>query len=117
MLHALDNMDDLDNYLDTMMMDQTMSIAKAKKAGDLVAIIMIIKWTSPQAGFFPQIDVDDVARKTMQGMLTFADETNDMTGCVGYLDCTYRLAEAIENTEVPDQVFCMEDNPNHLASP
>jgi hypothetical protein len=25
------------------------------------------------------------------------------------------LAEAIENTEVPDQVFCLEGHPNHLA--
>ena len=33
------SLDDLDGYLDMMMMDQTMSIAKAKKGGDLVAIV------------------------------------------------------------------------------
>jgi hypothetical protein len=53
-LHALDNMDDLDNYLDTMMLDQTMSITKTKRAGT---------WGL--------------------GMLTVSHETNDMTGCVG----------------------------------
>ena len=48
-------------------------------------------------------------------MSTFADDTKNMTGCVGYLQYTYSLAEAIENSEVPDKVFCMEGNPNHLA--
>ena len=35
----VDNMDDLDGYLDVVMCDQTMSIARAKKGGDLVAVI------------------------------------------------------------------------------
>jgi hypothetical protein len=115
-LKALENMDDLDN-LDTMMMDQTMSIAMAKKAGDMVAIIEYPHddHKVDHKGFF-QIDLADVARKTVEGMRTFADDTKDMTGCVGYLDCTYySIAEAIENTEVPDKVFCMEGNPNNLA--
>ena len=33
------SLDDLDGYLDMIMLDQTMSIAKAKKGGDLVAIV------------------------------------------------------------------------------
>ena len=33
------NLVDLDNYLDTIMLDMTMIIAKAKKGGDLVAIV------------------------------------------------------------------------------
>ena len=36
---AVDDMDDLDGYLDLIMCDQTMSIARAKKVGDLVAVI------------------------------------------------------------------------------
>ena len=43
--------DDLDRYLDTMMLDMTMSIAEAKKAGDLVQhyfTIRIISLTSTQ---------------------------------------------------------------------
>ena len=34
-----DELVDLDNYLDTLMLDMTMSIAKVKKGGDLVAIV------------------------------------------------------------------------------
>jgi hypothetical protein len=36
---ALDQMEDLDSYLDLFMTDQTMSIAKAKKSGDVVVIV------------------------------------------------------------------------------
>jgi hypothetical protein len=38
-----------------------------------------------------------------------------MVGCVGHPDCTHSLARAIENTEVPDEIFCLEGHPNHLA--
>ena len=38
-----------------------------------------------------------------------------MVGCVGYPDCTHSLARAIENTEVPDEIFCLEGHPNHPA--
>ena len=34
-----DEMDDLDSYLDLIMCDQTMSIARAKKGGDLVCVV------------------------------------------------------------------------------
>ena len=62
-LKALENMEDLD----MMMIDQTMTIAKAKKAGDMVAIIACphddhkVDLTTGR-GFF-QIDLADVARK------------------------------------------------------
>ena len=36
---ALDQMDDLDSYLDLVMIDQTMTIAKAKKSGDVVVLV------------------------------------------------------------------------------
>ena len=36
---TLDQMDDMDTYLDLVMIDQTMSIAKAKKAGDVVVLV------------------------------------------------------------------------------
>ena len=35
--------------------------------------------------------------------------------CAGYPDCTHNLAQAIENSELPDEVFCFEGHPNHLA--
>ena len=62
-----------------MMLDMKMSIAPAKKGGDLVAIIACpngdhkvdIKSVS---GFF-LIDAADIARKTMEGMVGFADST------------------------------------------
>jgi hypothetical protein len=70
-LKALENMEYLDNDLDTMMMDQTMSIVKAKQAGDMVAIIECpydghkVDLTTGR-GFF-QIDLADVARKNHGG--------------------------------------------------
>jgi hypothetical protein len=36
---ALDQMEDLDTYLDLVMMDQTMSITKAKKSWDMVVLV------------------------------------------------------------------------------
>ena len=92
-------MDDLDGYLDVVMCDQTMSIARAKKGGDLVAVIEcpnddhkidLIK----NKGFF-LIDLANLARRTMEGMLKYADEIQFVIGCAGHADCTYTLAEAI----------------------
>ena len=113
------SLDDLDGYLDMMMMDQTMSIAKAKKGGDLVAIVECPTDDHPVdlitgRGFF-LIDCADVARKTMEGMLKYADETQDVVGCAGHPDCTSTLAEAMEHTMLPDELFCYEGHPNHLA--
>ena len=39
MAELFNGLEDLDKYLDTLMLDMTMSIAKAKKGGDLVAIV------------------------------------------------------------------------------
>jgi hypothetical protein len=36
---TLDQMEDLDTFLDLVMIDQAMSIAKAKKAGDVVVLV------------------------------------------------------------------------------
>ena len=86
--------------------------------GDLLAIIECphdehrVDLTTGK-GFF-QIDVADVARKTLEGKLSFADETNDMAGFVGYPYCTHSLEQAIENSLLPDEVFCLEGHPNHL---
>jgi hypothetical protein len=96
-----------------------MTMAKAKKAWDLSALIACPHDDhkvdlAPGSGFF-MIDLADPARKTMDEQSTFADDTKDMNGGIGYADCTYSLADAIENTDVPDKVFCMEGNPSHLA--
>ena len=48
-------------------------------------------------------------------MLGFADQTQDIVGCAGYPDCNANLAQAIEGSELPDEVFCFEGHPNHLA--
>ena len=66
-----------------------MSIAKAKKGGDLVAILECPNDDhtvdlNTGRGFF-LIDCADVARKTMEGMLKYADETQDVVGCAGHL--------------------------------
>jgi hypothetical protein len=114
-----DSIDDLDGYLDVVMLDQTMSIARAKKGGDLVAVIEcpcedhkidLIKGE----GFF-LIDLADMARRTMDGMLKYADEIQLVTGCAGHLDCTCTLAEAMEQTLLPEELFCFEGHPNHLS--
>ena len=111
--------DDLDSNLDTMMLDMTMSIAKAKKGGDLVAIVECPDDDhnvdlNAGSGFFLK-DAADVARKTLEGMLKYADDTQDVVGCAGHPDCTRTLAEAIEHSLMPDEVFCYEGHPNHLA--
>ena len=79
-----------------MMLDKTMSIAKAKKASDLVAIIACPHGDRKVElkvgrGFF-LIDAADITRKTMEGMLGFADSTQDLVGCAGYPDCNANLA-------------------------
>ena len=111
--------DVLDRYLNTMMIVMTMSLVKAKKACDLGAII-----ACPQddhkvdlkvgKGFF-LIDVADIARKTMEGMLGFAYSTRDIQGFAGYTDCRDNLAQAIEDRELPDEVFCYEGETKHLT--
>ena len=112
-------MDDLDGYLDLIMCDQTMSIARAKKGGDLVAVIEcpdedhkidLIK----NEGFF-LIDLASLARRTMEGMLKYADENQFTVGCAGHPDCQNNLAEAIEQTQMPEEIMCYEGNPNHLT--
>ena len=108
---ALDQMEDLDTYLDLVMMDQTMSIAKAKKSGDVVVLVPCPHedhkvCLTEGKGFFI-MDLADLARKTRDGHLEFADNSKDMCGCIGYDGCTHSLADAIENAEVPDTVFCM----------
>jgi hypothetical protein len=108
-------MDDLDTYLDLVMIDETMSIAKAKKAGDVVALVVCphedhkVCLTEGSGSFM--IDLAYIARKTRDCQLEFADNSKDMGGCIGYDDCTNSLADAIENADVPDSVLCMEGNP------
>ena len=48
-------------------------------------------------------------------MLAFADSTQDIQGFVGHTDCTITLAEAIANSEMPDEVFCNEGTTKHLT--
>ena len=116
---ALDQMDDLDSYLDLVMIDQTMSIAKAKKSGDVVVLVPCphedhTVCLAEDKGFFI-VDLADLARKTRDLQLEFADNTVDMAGCIGNEGCTYTLADAIEEAETPDNVFCLEGCPKHLA--
>ena len=109
----------LDKYLDNIMVDMTMSHVKAKKAGDLVANVVCsdeIHKVDLKAGTgFFLIACADLARKTAEGMLAYADSTQDIQGCVGHSDCIGTLAEAIENSEMPDEVFCYEGTTKHLT--
>jgi hypothetical protein len=67
-----DQLVDLDNYLDTLILVMTMSIAKAKKGGNLLAIVECPheehKVDLPTGKGFFQIDAADVARKTLEGL-------------------------------------------------
>jgi ssDNA-binding Zn-finger/Zn-ribbon topoisomerase 1 len=116
---VFDELVDLDYYLDTLMLYMTMSIAKGKEGGDRVAIVECphdehkVDLTTGK-GFF-LVDAADVARKTLEEMLGYADATQDVVGCAGYPDCNHSLAQVIENSELPDEVFCFEGHPNHLA--
>ena len=65
-------------YLDSIMIDMAMSQVKAKKAGDLVAIV-----SRPEESHI-------------------ADSTQDMQGCVGHTDCNITLAQAIESSDMPE---------------
>ena len=101
------------------MIDMTISVAKAKKAGDLVAIIACRQEDHKVGlkvgkGFF-LIDAADIARKTMEGMLGFTDSTQDIQGCAGYPDCRANLAQAIEDSKLPAEVFCYEGVIKHLT--
>ena len=74
----------LDEYLDNIMVDMTMSHVKAKKAGDLVAIVVCSDEShkvdlKAGTGFF-LIACADLARKTAEGMLAYADSTQDIQG-------------------------------------
>ena len=116
---ALDMMENLDPYLDVFMLDQTMTIAGAVKSGDVVVIIPCPHGDhkvclAEGVGFFI-IDMADLARKTRDVQLQFADNAADMTGCIGFEECTYTLADALEEAEAPDKVFCLEGSPQHLV--
>ena len=110
--------EDLDQYLDILMTDQTMSVAKAVKAGDVVVLVpcphMDHKVDLADAKGFFIMDLADLVRKTKDIQLEYADNSEHLTGCVGY-DCTYSLADALEAAECPDNVFCLEGEPLHLA--
>ena len=64
-------------------------------------------------GFFI-MDLADLVRKTRDTQIEYADNSEHLVGCVGY-ECTYTLADALEEAECPDNVFCLEGNPMHLA--
>ena len=56
------------------------------------------------------LDLADLVSKTMDTQLEFADNSEHLTGCVGY-DCTYSLADALEAADCPNEVFCVESLP------
>ena len=60
------------------------------------------------------MDLADLVRKTRDTQLEYADNSEHLTGCVGY-ECTYSLADALEAAECPNKVFCLEGEPMHLA--
>ena len=80
--------EDLDQYLDILMMDQTMSVAKAVKAGDVVVLVpcpyMDHKVDLADAKGVFIMDLADLVRKTRDTQLEYADNSEHLTGCVGY---------------------------------
>ena len=45
----------------------------------------------------------------------FADSTQDMKGCVGHAECSATMAQAIESSDLPEEVFCYEGLNKHLT--
>ena len=75
-----------------------MTVAKAVKSGDVVVIVPCPHGDhkvclAEGKGFFIMAYL---ARKTRDLQLEFADNTVDMTGCIGHDGCTYTLADALE---------------------
>ena len=94
----------LEQYLDNIMVDMTMSHCKAKKSGDIVAIVVCPDEShkfdlEACTGFF-LIDAADLSKNTAEGMMAYADSTQDIQGCLGHSDCTSTLAEAIERSDM-----------------
>ena len=94
-----------------------MTVVKAMKGGDVVFIVpcphMDHKVNLNKGQGFFMVDLAEKARITKEKQLELEDYCNEMTGCVGYDDCTYSLADAIESTECPEEVFCIDKK--HLA--
>ena len=111
--------EDLDQYLEVLMLDSTMTVVKAMKGGDVVLIVpcphMDHKVNLNKGEGFFMVDLAEKARITKEKQLELADYCNEMTGCVGYDNCTYSLADAIESTDCPEEVFCIEGDKKHLA--
>ena len=114
-----EKVDDLEKYLEVLMMDSTMSIAKAKKCGDLVLIVPCPnrdhKANLPEGTGFFMLDLAEKARLTLDKQQELADFCHELYGCTGHVDCEFSLAEAIESEECPIEVFCMEGELKHLA--
>ena len=111
--------EDLEQYLDVLMMDSTMSVVKAMKCGDLVLIVPCPNKDhkvnlNEGKGFF-MVDLAEKARITLDKQLELADFCHELIGCTGYIDCEFSLADAIETDECPEEVFCTEGEVKHLA--
>ena len=52
------------------------------------------------------IDCADLSRKTSDGMQAFADSTQDIQGCVVHTECSITVAQAIESSDLPEEVLC-----------
>ena len=48
-------------------------------------------------------------------MQAFADSTQDIQGCVGHPECSITMAQAIEISDLPEEVFCYEGTNKHLT--
>ena len=90
---------DLDQQLANIMVGKTMSTCKAKKAGDIVTIIVCPDEShefdlKACTGYF-LVAAADLARKTSEGMLLLAyvDGMIDISGCLGHPKWTVSLAD------------------------
>ena len=111
--------EDLEQYLDVIMMDSTMSVVKAMKCGDLVLIVPCPHKdhkvnVNEGTGFF-MVDLAEKARTTLDKQHELADFCHELTGCTGNPGCEFSLADAIDTDECPDEVFCTEGEVKHLA--
>ena len=76
--------EDLDQYLDILMTDQTMTVAKAVKSGDVVVLVPCPhrdhKVSLAEGKGFFIMDLVDLVRKTRDTQLEYADNSDHLVG-------------------------------------
>lgn len=100
-----------------LMGDSTMKSLHASKAPDMVCIVAcpVHDFNVGEGSGFFLIDMADLARKTMGDLMNWVDNCSAEVGCYGHDDCEENMQEAIENGNLPDEVYCLVSGEPHTA--